>query len=197
MSTAATGLRERKKVRTRRQIELATFTLVAKQGWSATTIADIAEAAEVAPRTISAYFPTKLDIVFSTTSERASLLAECLDDPAVSIVDGMKSWLARAVEYHDHDWEELRWLAIKADTELLAHDRLGFVEHANLVAEAAGRRTGQPADALGPRMIGACAMTLVLGFRDYIDRDVTDDFAQVAAEGFEILERVYAAVADS
>ena len=38
--------------------------LFARNGYSGTTIAQIAEAAEVSPRTVSTYFPAKEDIVF-------------------------------------------------------------------------------------------------------------------------------------
>ncbi|MCL2544274.1 MAG: TetR family transcriptional regulator [Nocardioidaceae bacterium] len=57
------GLRERKKIKTRTAIRKATYRLVQKQGYDATTIEQIAEAAEVSPSTVFRYFPTKEDIV--------------------------------------------------------------------------------------------------------------------------------------
>src|SRR5690349_20970604 len=59
------GLRERKKQRTRRTIERVALDLFARHGFHATTLAQIAHDAEVAPSTLHAYFSAKEDILFS------------------------------------------------------------------------------------------------------------------------------------
>src|SRR5439155_19204569 len=56
---------ERKKLRTRRTIERVALELFAERGFHATTLTQIAEAAEVAPSTLHAYFPSKDDILFA------------------------------------------------------------------------------------------------------------------------------------
>src|SRR5580693_6806229 len=57
------GLRERKKARTRASLREHALRLFSEQGYQATTIEQIAAAAEVSPSTFFRYYPTKEDLV--------------------------------------------------------------------------------------------------------------------------------------
>jgi AcrR family transcriptional regulator len=72
------GLRERKKQRTRQAIATAALRLFAERGYEETTIADIAAAADVSPRTFFSYFPSKDDVVFAEIDDRLAEVAERL-----------------------------------------------------------------------------------------------------------------------
>lgn len=75
------GLRERKKVRTRSAIQDAALRLFRKQGYAATTVRQIADAAEVSQQTFFRYFPSKADTVLQDHFDPA--LAEAFaDQPA-------------------------------------------------------------------------------------------------------------------
>jgi AcrR family transcriptional regulator len=58
-----TGLRERKKQKTKEAIQREAMRLFQEQGYEETTIEEIAEAAEISPSTFFNYFPTKEDVV--------------------------------------------------------------------------------------------------------------------------------------
>jgi len=74
------GLRERKKAKTRAAIQHEALRLFCLQGYEATTVEQIAEAAEVSPSTLFRYFPAKEDLVL--TDEYDLLIGEaCLSQP--------------------------------------------------------------------------------------------------------------------
>lgn len=72
--TDMTGLRERKKLRTRRALIEAAVRLIAERGYEETTVAEIAAAADVSTRTFFSYFPGKEDILFADSQERVDAL---------------------------------------------------------------------------------------------------------------------------
>ncbi|MGW0251624.1 TetR/AcrR family transcriptional regulator [Nocardia goodfellowii] len=108
MRSAETGLREVKKERTRRSLLLAAYELFEEKGYDATTITEIARAAEVSPGTFFNYFGTKEDLVFGDRSHIAEAgMAELArrrpeDTPADAVARAFESMLA-AEQQRDPD----------------------------------------------------------------------------------------------
>ena len=92
MCTKPISLRERKKARPRRALVEAAPRLFAERGFEATTVADIAEAADVSPRTFFTYFPAKEDVLFADAQDRIDRLQDALAKraPDESLLDALR-----------------------------------------------------------------------------------------------------------
>src|SRR5215210_920844 len=156
------GLRERKKQRTREQIIEAAMRLFAERGYQATTIAEIASAAEVAPRTFFSYFPSKEAVVFHNVDRDLDGLASALRDrlPGEAAFDALRRWIDNMFDEWtaDGDTEQLRKRLCHED-EGLANFQGGVMSRINeLLLEAIANDLGEPQDALRPRLVAAAAM---------------------------------------
>lgn len=73
------GLRERKKVQTRDRLIAAALKLCDEQGFEATTVDQISDAADISPRTFNRYFATKEDVVLAPAEDMIVAMADSLD----------------------------------------------------------------------------------------------------------------------
>jgi AcrR family transcriptional regulator len=74
------GLRSRKKAKSRLAIEDAALALFDQQGYDETTVEQIAEQAEVSTTTFFRYFPTKAEVLLSDHGQQLPALADAIVD---------------------------------------------------------------------------------------------------------------------
>jgi AcrR family transcriptional regulator len=85
------GLRERKKAKTRALIQEHALHLFREQGYEATSIEEIAEAAEVSPSTVFRYFPTKPDLVIYDDLDERMIDAFRAQPPELNAVQALRA----------------------------------------------------------------------------------------------------------
>src|SRR5258707_2001889 len=90
------SLRERKKLATRRLLRRTALDLVAERGFAHVTVDDIAEAADVSPRTFFNYFPSKEAAIYGTDPDRAAALRDRVarQAPGEPVLDALRSVMA-------------------------------------------------------------------------------------------------------
>jgi AcrR family transcriptional regulator len=72
------GLRERKRARTRQALVEAAADLFTRRGYEATTVADIAAAADIGTRTFFSHFASKEEVLFPEADERLAVAIEAI-----------------------------------------------------------------------------------------------------------------------
>lgn len=158
------GLRERKKQRTRETIASVALELFDRQGFRATTIAQIAEAADVSPRTVSAYYPAKEDLLFPHRREAFDRLRERLLNRAEGefAADALRAWIvdnfAEIEDKRGHEAERARRRVIDADESLRAWERGAMEEGEALLAAAIAQDLGVTPDDVAAQLAAAATM---------------------------------------
>lgn len=159
------SLRERKKAKTRARIVRVALDLFAANGYHQTTIAQIAEAAEVSPRTVSTYFPAKEDLVFDISAgTKERLVSAIVDRPdGQDTMSALREWLLSERELLEEDKHELhvcQRLVIDREETLLAHENAMMREFEQVLASGLAVDLDLDPSDLQPRMAAAAAMAV-------------------------------------
>ncbi len=156
MTNESPGLRERKNARTRDAIERAAAELALEHGFDNTTVDQIAERAEVAPRTVYVRYPSKEAILFSGGDE-AMTFGDWISGEEGDLVDRLPTFVQSRVAA-DADNAELKRLKMRAvwnDPYLRRILRGKLDEAERLIAEQLGNELGLPSNDSGPRVFAA------------------------------------------
>jgi AcrR family transcriptional regulator len=185
------GLRERKKQRTREQIVESAMRLFAERGYHATTIADIAAAAEVAPRTFFSYFPSKEAVVFHDLDRNLDGLATALSDRLAgeTAFDALRRWIESMLDQWTAEEDEavLRKRLCRED-EGLANFQGGVMARIHdLLLVAIADDLDEPPDGLRPRLVAAAAMAALTSLDASFDEKNTHE-ADTTAEKLAVFD---------
>jgi AcrR family transcriptional regulator len=177
------GLRERKKLKTQIAIRRATYRLISEQGYEATTIEQIAEAAEVSPSTVFRYFPTKEDIVLTDeydSAMEAELRARPADeDPLDSIRHVITYRLSTVVQDEREEVIQRTKLLVEVPA-VRARMTEAMDITSGLLVHALADRTGRDHDDLDVRVFTAAVLGALREVMLYwAARDHQDDLVEL------------------
>jgi AcrR family transcriptional regulator len=159
----ADSLRERKKLRTREAIVDAALELFERQGFDATTVEDIAAAADVSPRTFFRYFDSKLDVVMSRNKAEEPHFEELVNvapgaGPVTAAREVIGSLMQALVEGDDPS--AVREFKVVLTTPSLRSMALEhFHQHHDELARAYAARLGVSTDALQAHVLAGVVST--------------------------------------
>jgi AcrR family transcriptional regulator len=152
-------LRERKKAKTRAAIQEHALRLFREQGYTATTVEQIAAAAEISPSTFFRYFPTKEDVVITDDYDpllAAMFAAQPAELSPIEAVRGAMRAALGAVPAPELARARERVALIQSVPELRATTLDNLVQTMDLLAGLVATRVGrEPRDTAVRTFAGA------------------------------------------
>lgn len=192
-----TGLRERKKQRTRDALIRAAHELFVEQGYEATTVDEIVASVDVSQRTFFRYFSSKEEVAFAlqTLVSERYLEAVRRRPPGGSPVEVLRSTLDETWQSIGESLEEIvpiplhmrMWQIIETTPALVAVDLRHSVEMEERLAAEIARREGLDPDA-DPRprvLVAAFSGVMRAAIRSWSSgEDITVHAARDAVESY-------------
>jgi AcrR family transcriptional regulator len=165
-ATPRPGLRERKKQQTRETIERVALQLFAERGYDEATLAEIAEAADVSPRTIFSYFQSKEDILFCTEGDYLTMLREMLEqrDAGSTTVDALRDFISSLPPPDEHAMLRKKVVAANPDLQMKLRARIGQLE--GVLAQSIAKDLSAGPDDVRPALIAASMTAAFAAVRD-------------------------------
>jgi len=185
-----TSLRERKKARTRASIREHALRLFREQGYQATTVEQIAAAAEVSPSTFFRYFPTKEDVALSDSY-----------DPMIAVL----------LQQTPATWpliQRIRTVLVQGLRQVYSTDRDAFLAQNKLVVSTPALRERLWADQIATQQlilqalsasqddppsfqdrvtVAACVAAASTAILTWVENDGTPDLPDLMEQAFDTL----------
>jgi AcrR family transcriptional regulator len=194
--TEPQSLRERKKARTRAAIREHALRLFREQGYTATTVEQIAAAAEVSPSTFFRYFPSKEDVILRDDLDTRLIEAFERQPPGLSAIGAIRAATREAIaSYTPADVAMIEQTTMLTSTvpEVRARAIDEFTRTIHTVADMLAKRTGRPEDDLAVRTVAGAiigvmmALTLPAWESETADWSLMDSLSHVD-EALALLE---------
>ena len=190
------GLRERKKARTRASIREHALRLFREQGYHATTVEKIAEAAEISPSTFFRYFPTKEDLVLQDDMDTRMIKALERQPAGLSPLAAVRAAIREMfASYSQADLDVVRQTTQLTMTvpEVRARALDELARTIGVISEAVARRAGRPADDLNIRVMAGSIVGVIMAItipwdHEWSDRQTMEDTFQRIEQGLALLE---------
>jgi AcrR family transcriptional regulator len=162
--TDTPGLRERKKARTRWAIQEEALKLFREQGYQATTIDQIAAAADISQSTFFRYFPTKEDVVVEDAFDDLFVTAFGEAGKTADPVAELRRTIAAAMAVMpDTEWEksEERAALVLSEPALRARSLDNLLTVSARATRALAESAGRPADDVGVAALTGAVMGVI------------------------------------
>lgn len=156
---SADGLRERKRRLTRERLTRVAIELFLARGFEATTLDDIAAAAEISRRSFFHYFASKEDVVLawqdaSTDALIAAIAERPADEPMLTAAENAILAMARQLKPD----EAIALARLKRDTPALrAREQVKYEKMERAMAAALGKRASDKAGQARARLVAMIA----------------------------------------
>jgi AcrR family transcriptional regulator len=187
----AQGLRERKKAKTRAAIQRHALWLFREQGYEATTVEQIAEAAEVSPSTFFRYFPTKEDVVLYDDLDPLLFAAFEAQPPELTPLQALRAAMGEvfsriSAEETDQQWERSRLILTVPELRQRMLDQ--FADLIEVCAQLIAKRVGRRADELEVRVLAGAVIGAWLAAFFATVNDPRPDFVGLLDKSLRYLE---------
>jgi AcrR family transcriptional regulator len=171
------GRRERKKLATRQAIADEAMRLFLQRGYDAVTVAEIADAADVAVSTVFKHFDSKEAIAFARDPAVEAALARAVSErpPGVSIERSLRDFLVASPALVAGPPEFVG--LVRATPALTAYSDRMWSRHARAVAAAIEADTGFPASDVHVRAWTRALVQIPSLVREEPDREAAIDAA--------------------
>ncbi|WP_396906028.1 TetR family transcriptional regulator [Mycolicibacterium phlei] len=160
------GLRERKKLRTRATIRREALRLIQKQGFAATTVEQIAAAADISPRTFSRYFPTKEAVLLFYDHVTLIIDAFVAAPRDLSVIEAYRFAVNKTFRELSTEERELAILGQQLMYTVPESYGLLYAEYVrliDLIADGLTKRPGAPPDELERRVLASAIVGVLIG----------------------------------